>query len=53
THTPTVGIFFATVPFRYTPRYELIHHIVMNANASIPSVAQILTSIEHALSLQA
>ncbi|MGL6175573.1 MAG: glycosyltransferase family 9 protein [Vibrionaceae bacterium] len=53
THTPTVGIFFATVPFRYTPRYELIHHIVMNANASVPSAAQILASMEHALSVQA
>ncbi|MGL5291523.1 MAG: glycosyltransferase family 9 protein [Vibrionaceae bacterium] len=53
THTPTIGIFFATVPFRYTPRYELIHHIVMNADASVPSTAQILTSMEQALRPQA
>lgn len=42
THTPTVGIFYATVPFRYTPRYEPIHFIAMNADASIPTTTQIL-----------
>ncbi|WP_394212453.1 glycosyltransferase family 9 protein [Enterovibrio calviensis] len=45
THTPTIGIFYATVPFRYTPRYEPIHHIVMNASCAIPSNEQIINSM--------
>lgn len=49
THTPTVGIFYSTVPFRYTPRYEEGHHIVMNADGNIPSTEQIITGIEQAL----
>lgn len=49
THTPTVGLFFATVPFRYTPRYER-HHIVMNANADVPTPAQIIAAIQTELS---
>ncbi|PKF51305.1 glycosyltransferase family 9 protein [Enterovibrio nigricans] len=48
THTPTVGIFYATVPFRYTPRYEPIHHIVMNADTSIPTTVQIIQCMESA-----
>ncbi|WP_375754068.1 glycosyltransferase family 9 protein [Vibrio sp. HN007] len=44
THTPTIGLFFATVPYRYTPRYER-HHIVMNANADAPSSQQIVDAI--------
>lgn len=45
THTPTVGIFYSTVPFRYTPTYEY-HHIVMNADASLPSPEQVLSGIQ-------
>lgn len=45
THTPTVGIFYSTVPFRYTPSYEY-HHIVMNADASLPSPDQVLMGIK-------
>ncbi|TYL49344.1 glycosyltransferase family 9 protein [Marinomonas sp. IMCC 4694] len=48
THTPTVGIFFSTVPFRYTPRYEA-HHIVMRDNATVPSSDEIVAVIQHAL----
>ncbi|MEZ8144955.1 glycosyltransferase family 9 protein [Enterovibrio norvegicus] len=48
THTPTVGIFYATVPFRYTPRYEPIHHIVMNASCAIPTNEQIVHTISNA-----
>ncbi|NAW99588.1 lipopolysaccharide biosynthesis protein [Vibrio sp. V19_P1S1T109] len=44
THTPTVGIFYATVPFRYTPLYEA-HTIVMNANGEKPSTEQITAAI--------
>ncbi|MDD1793601.1 glycosyltransferase family 9 protein [Enterovibrio makurazakiensis] len=48
THTPTVGIFYATVPFRYTPRYEPIHHIVMNASCAVPTNEQIVHTISTA-----
>ncbi|GAK85501.1 lipopolysaccharide biosynthesis protein putative [Vibrio ponticus] len=48
THTPTVGIFYATVPFRYTPLYER-HDIVMNANGEIPSTKQITQAIKKSL----
>ncbi|MBM7456318.1 ADP-heptose:LPS heptosyltransferase [Oceanisphaera litoralis] len=48
THTPTVGIFYSTVPFRYTPSYEH-HHIVMNADASLPSSDQVLSGIQTSL----
>ncbi|AIW14156.1 glycosyltransferase family 9 protein [Vibrio tubiashii] len=51
THTPTVGIFYSTVPFRYTP-LEGDHRIVMNANGDIPSNSQILSEVQRALSLQ-
>jgi len=44
THTPTVGIFYATVPFRYTPVYEN-HYITMNSNADIPTPEAILNTI--------
>lgn len=45
THTPTVGIFYSTVPFRYTPLTDN-HKIVMNADASIPEPKQIRATIE-------
>lgn len=48
THTPTVGIFYSTVPFRYTPQYEY-HDIIMNANGELPSVDQVLRGIKEAL----
>ena len=49
THTPTVGVFYSTVPFRYTPRYETIHSIVMNANASVPSNEAIIIAMKQGL----
>lgn len=48
THTPTVGIFYSTVPFRYTPLYEQ-HSIVMKPNGDVPSVEQITHAIQAAL----
>ncbi|TDR13901.1 glycosyltransferase family 9 protein [Marinomonas communis] len=48
THTPTVGIFYFTVPYRYTPLYEP-HHIVMRSDASIPSSDEIVLAISTAL----
>ncbi|WNJ96506.1 glycosyltransferase family 9 protein [Vibrio ruber] len=49
THTPTVGIFYSTVPFRYTPRYEK-HHIVMNADGRIPDPQEIYQTIKSEVS---
>ncbi|TQQ49954.1 glycosyltransferase family 9 protein [Vibrio cholerae] len=51
THTPTVGIFYATVPFRYTPLYEA-HTIVMNANGEKPSTEQITSAIDTTLKMR-
>ncbi|MCB5163001.1 glycosyltransferase family 9 protein [Marinomonas algarum] len=48
THTPTVGIFFSTVPFRYTPRYE-DHYIVMRDDATVPSSDEIVDTIRQAI----
>lgn len=48
THTPTVGVFYSTVPFRYTPTYEY-HHIVMNADAKLPTADQVLEGIQKTL----
>lgn len=50
THTPTVGIFYFTVPYRYTPLYEP-HHIVMRSDASIPSSDEIVAVTKIALSV--
>jgi ADP-heptose:LPS heptosyltransferase len=35
--TPTLGIFFSTVPFRYWPRYGL-HNVVFQSNGELPEV---------------
>ncbi|MCG9584102.1 glycosyltransferase family 9 protein [Vibrio tubiashii] len=48
THTPTVGIFYSTVPFRYTP-LEGDHRVAMNANGDIPSNSQILSLVKQSL----
>lgn len=48
THTPTVGVFYSTVPFRYTP-LEGQHRVVMNSKGSIPDNNQILQVIRQSL----
>ncbi|MGL4191276.1 MAG: glycosyltransferase family 9 protein [Vibrio sp.] len=48
THTPTVGLFYSTVPFRYTPQ-DGRHYIVMNADGTIPNTEQVLSSMRLAL----
>lgn len=40
THTPTLGIFIGTVPYRYLPTYEK-HYIVYNPDKSIASVEKV------------
>ncbi|KLV07427.1 lipopolysaccharide biosynthesis protein [Photobacterium aquae] len=52
THTPTVGIFYSTVPFRYTP-LDGNHQIVMNADGTVPNSEQIIAGMEAALEPQA
>lgn len=51
THTPTVGLFYSTNPYRVMPRYEPYHYIVMNADTSIPSNEQILNKMKEVLAL--
>lgn len=46
THTPTVGLFYSTNPYRVMPRYEPIHRIVMNPDSSIPSNPMIIDAIK-------
>ena len=42
--TPTVGIFFYTVPYRYWPRYGS-HEVVFEHSGAIPSVDSVFESI--------
>ncbi|WP_108652500.1 glycosyltransferase family 9 protein [Dongshaea marina] len=49
THTPTVGIFYSTVPFRYWPRYEPGHIVVINSDGSKPQPEQVLHELNTAL----
>lgn len=39
--TPTMGIFFSTVPFRYWPRYGR-HCVVFNSSGLIPNVQDVI-----------
>lgn len=49
TDTPTVGIFFATPPFRYWPRLPL-HDAVFDAEGRLPSVDAVARAAEGLLS---
>ena len=44
--TPTLGIFFSTVPFRYWPRYGL-HDASFLSDGRIPDVEQVLSDLTH------
>lgn len=46
THTPTLGIFFMTVPFRYWPRYEACHEAVFHRDGRVPGEEEILEGLE-------
>lgn len=41
TETPTLGIFFVTVPFRYWPRYGK-HDVVFEPDGSVPPVTKVM-----------
>jgi ADP-heptose:LPS heptosyltransferase len=45
THTPTVGIFFRTVPYRYWPRYESCHNAVFYRDGQVPGESDIVASL--------
>ncbi|SJN12166.1 lipopolysaccharide biosynthesis protein, putative [Halomonas citrativorans] len=46
THTPTLGIFYSTLPYRYWPRYEPQHRCLFNQDGRIPDVDQMLEAME-------
>jgi len=47
-NAPTVGIFFATVAFRYWPQNK-IHRCVFNENYTSPDVEDVLSEVENLL----
>ncbi|PMR74682.1 glycosyltransferase family 9 protein [Billgrantia endophytica] len=49
THTPTLGIFFMTVPFRYWPRYENCHDAVFHRDGQVPGTTDILQGLQELL----
>lgn len=48
--TPTVGIFYATVPYRYWPRNGK-HAAVFNTDGSIPAVDSVLAAVNKYIAL--
>lgn len=46
THTPTLGIFFSTLPYRYWPRYEPCHEAVFRRSGEVPSEEEILSELK-------
>lgn len=52
THTPTVGIFYSTVPYRYWPIYENGHNAAFVRNGEIPSVEEVENEIIKNLSME-
>jgi len=46
--TPTVGIFFSTVPFRYWPRAES-HDVVFTPDGTVPGVTEVAAAVERAI----
>lgn len=49
THTPTLGIFFRTLPYRYWPRYESCHEAVFLRSGEVPGRTDILQGLEELL----
>lgn len=49
THTPCVGLFYSTNPYRVMPRYESIYKIAMNSDSTIPSNKLIIEQMDHFL----
>lgn len=50
THTPTFGIFFEAIPFRYIPRYENIHEAILCTQKNIAEVNNVFESVQKLLS---
>lgn len=49
THTPTLGIFFRTLPYRYWPRYEDCHEAVFLRSGEMPGKTDILQGLDELL----
>jgi ADP-heptose:LPS heptosyltransferase len=47
-NTPTIGIFFSTVPYRYWPRYGG-HEVVFQSDGGQPSVPIVMNAIDEVL----
>lgn len=47
--TPTVGIFFSTVPYRYWPRYGQ-HEAVFEATGDLPEIQDVLLAMKRVIS---
>ena len=47
-YTPTVGIFFTTVPFRYLPRFGR-HEAVYRLDRTLPSVEEVRSAVQRLL----
>jgi ADP-heptose:LPS heptosyltransferase len=50
TGTPTVGIFFITIPFRYWPRFGL-HEIVYRSDGGIPTVNMVFEATQNIMKI--
>lgn len=50
-NTPTLGIFFSTVPFRYWPRCTK-NYTVFNAEGAVPSVFDVFSALSQALKIE-
>jgi ADP-heptose:LPS heptosyltransferase len=46
--TPTVGVFFSTVPYRYWPRYGQ-HEAVFRATGDLPDIQQVLMAMKNVI----
>jgi ADP-heptose:LPS heptosyltransferase len=42
-YTPTLGIFFSTVPYRYCPRAQEKHEIIFSSDGQLPSVEEVFS----------
>ena len=50
THTPTLGLFFEAIPFRYIPRYEHIHEALLNTRSHIVEESKVVETAKSLLS---
>ena len=46
THTPTLGLFFEAIPYRYIPRYEHIHSALLNTKNTIVEASEVVEKVK-------